>query len=332
MNGALASQRTIKSLFFISYLIANLSLVLYGVLVLVMPDILLEPFQVDVYRFPADAADATGYFAALFRLLGFFNILPGVFGLWLLDHLRLSWEKWIVQVVTFSTALAYLGPIVFDNTVGRIGFFEIVEHILFVLVIVLGFFVWKDQDGRSRITVSHPPEATVRHLHHNKESDVVQRINGFGSTLFGVWTIKHLFSPLQVWVYHSTGGRFFTKIGPDRNVLLLTTKGRLTGKDRTTPVFYLRDGESIIICNVNPGFEHTNPWVVNLRANPLAQLQIGRETGRYQAREATETEIEKFWPRLTALWPAYDVHYQRGGRRTVFVLDLVEPLKVPSYS
>lgn len=31
-----------------------------------------------------------------------------------------------------------VGPIVFDNTVGSIGFFEIVEHLLFVLMVVSG--------------------------------------------------------------------------------------------------------------------------------------------------------------------------------------------------
>src|SRR6266487_176674 len=102
-------------------------------------------------------------------------------------------------------------------------------------------------------------------------------INRLGATRIGVWAIKHLISPLQRWIYHASGGRFGSTVSPGQNVLLLTTKGRRTGQDRTIPVFYLRDGDSIVICNVNPGFERTNPWVVNLRANPVAQLQIGRD-------------------------------------------------------
>jgi deazaflavin-dependent oxidoreductase (nitroreductase family) len=103
-------------------------------------------------------------------------------------------------------------------------------------------------------------------------------------------------------------------------VLLLTTIGRRTRKERTIPVFYLRDGEAIIICNVRPKRERTNPWVINLRSHPVAQLQIGRETVQYKAREATDEEIDRLWPRLFALWPAFKVYYENGGRRTIFIL------------
>ena len=102
--------------------------------------------------------------------------------------------------------------------------------------------------------------------------------NRFGATRIGVWIIKHVISPFQRWVFRTTGGRFFSNVGLGREVLLLTTKGRRTGKDRTVPVFYLRDGEDIVICNVTPEFERTNPWVINLRSDPIAQIQIGSDT------------------------------------------------------
>lgn len=146
-------------------------------------------------------------------------------------------------------------------------------------------------------------------------------IDRLGATRAGVWAIKHLVSPLQRWVYRSSKGRVFSSVGSGRKVLLLTTKGRRTGRDRTTPIFYLRDGESVVICNVNPGFERTNPWVINLRANPVAQLQIGQDIGQYRAREATEAEIGHLWPRLIEIWPTYQAHYERSGRRAVFILE-----------
>lgn len=139
----------IRRFFFITYVVANLSLVLYGALALAMPGILLEPFSQYVYQFPPDATRATAYLAALFRLVGFFNIIPGMLGLLFLHRLVRTREPWIRRVVIVSTALAYLGPIVFDNTVGRIGFFEIVEHILFGLVIILGILMWRNQNAGS---------------------------------------------------------------------------------------------------------------------------------------------------------------------------------------
>jgi hypothetical protein len=133
--------------FFLVYVAADLGLVLYGVLALMMPGILLEPFLLHVYQFPGDAPRATAYLEALFRLLGFFNLIPGMIGLLLLRRMRISWETWILRSVIVSTTLAYLGPIVFDNSVGSIGFFEIVEHILFGLVVVLGIIMWRDRNA-----------------------------------------------------------------------------------------------------------------------------------------------------------------------------------------
>ena len=148
-------------------------------------------------------------------------------------------------------------------------------------------------------------------------------LSRLAASRLGVWTIKCLVSPLQRRIYLKSEGRIFSRIGAGRNVLLLTTKGRRTGKDRATPLFYLREGDSIIVCNVSPAFERINPWVVNLRANPIARIQIGAESGMYRARETTEVETERFWPRLVALWRAYQFHFERGGRRTIFILERV---------
>jgi len=56
----------------------------------------------------------------------------------------------------------------------------------------------------------------------------------FGATSPGVWVIKYLVSPLQRWMYCLTGGAGFAKQGVDHGVLLLTTRGQRTGKERTT--------------------------------------------------------------------------------------------------
>ena len=127
-----------QKLFFITYITANLSIAAYGVLALLTPNILLEPFSQHVYRFPDDAHIAVGYLAALFRLLGFFDLILGVLGLLLLRQYRITRQTWILRIVITASLLAYLGPIVFDNTVGRIGFFEIIEHILFVAMVLSG--------------------------------------------------------------------------------------------------------------------------------------------------------------------------------------------------
>jgi deazaflavin-dependent oxidoreductase (nitroreductase family) len=156
----------------------------------------------------------------------------------------------------------------------------------------------------------------------------------FGGTPLGVWVIKHLFSPLDRLLYRWTGGRGIG-IGPGRPLaprLLLTTTGRSSGLERTVPIFYLRAGERLIICNVNPGFERPNPWTLNLRAHPLARVRIGSTSGTYQAREATGEEVARYWPQFVHIWPAYQTDFDRSGQRSIFILEPAhtESLSSPS--
>jgi deazaflavin-dependent oxidoreductase (nitroreductase family) len=140
-----------------------------------------------------------------------------------------------------------------------------------------------------------------------------------GGTRLGVLAIGRVVSPLQRQLYRRTGGRLsLTGRAP---VLLLTTTGRRTGKARTVPLLYIRDGDHLVICNVNPGFERPNPWTLNLRAEPHAQVQIGRDTARMRAHAASEDELDRYWPQLTQMWPAYQAFYDKGGNRSVFVLE-----------
>jgi hypothetical protein len=134
--------------FYITYAAGNLGLIVYGVMALLMPSILLEPFTLHVYQFPDEAATATTYLAALFRLLGFLNVILGFFGLLLLQRYRIEHQTWILRLVIVLSLLAYVGAIVFDNTVGTIGFFEIVEHILFVLMVLSGAMMLRARDAR----------------------------------------------------------------------------------------------------------------------------------------------------------------------------------------
>jgi deazaflavin-dependent oxidoreductase (nitroreductase family) len=143
----------------------------------------------------------------------------------------------------------------------------------------------------------------------------------WGAGRAGAWLVIHVVSPLDRALYRWSGGRGLSlgrKLAPR---LLLTTTGRRTGRERTTPVFYLRDGERLIICNVNPGLERPIPWTLNLRAQPVARVQIGRQSGTYRARLATDDEVERYWPRFVELWPAYQTYFQRSGQRTIFILD-----------
>lgn len=146
-----------------------------------------------------------------------------------------------------------------------------------------------------------------------------------GGTRGGVWAIKHLIAPLDRRLYRASNGRWLAGGRPFAPTLLLTTAGRKSGLPRTTPVFFLHDGAQLVICNVNPGFEHPNPWTLNIRAQPIVRVQVGSRESACVAREATANEIGRYWPQLVALWPAYQHHFDNKGRRSIFVLTPVTP-------
>jgi hypothetical protein len=117
------------------------------------PQVLTDSFSAHVYRFPADSSSALTYLAALFRLLGFSNVLVGSLGLWLLWHHHLNPQPWLERTVMMVSLPAYLAPVIFDNTVGHIGFFEILEHLLFAAMLAVGLFhlvTRKNDHGENR--------------------------------------------------------------------------------------------------------------------------------------------------------------------------------------
>lgn len=121
--------------------------------------------------------------------------------------------------------------------------------------------------------------------------------------------------------------RLVTTGHPRGPIVLLTTTGRRTGQQHTTPVFHLQDGERVILCNVTPGGERPNPWPLILRAQPLARVQLGAEVRTYRARAATDAELARYWPQLIQVWPAYERFWRQGGRRSVFVLQPTTPVE-----
>src|ERR1700741_985614 len=85
------------------------------------------------------------------------------------------------------------------------------------------------------------------------------------------WTGK-----LNVPVYRLSGGRIGGKVGK-APVLLLTTTGRKSGQPRTPPIVSLADGANLILIDTNAGNERLPAWSLNLKANPEAEVEVGRE-------------------------------------------------------
>jgi deazaflavin-dependent oxidoreductase (nitroreductase family) len=129
-------------------------------------------------------------------------------------------------------------------------------------------------------------------------------------------------------LYRVSGGRMSLLHAGSRHLLptmLLTTRGRKSGKRRTAPVVYLEDGDRLFVMASNYGRDNHPAWSLNLLANPEAEVQVDRRRRRVRARQATEEEKRRMWPRQIALWPPWESYRERTPRDfRAFFLEPVE--------
>ena len=108
--------------------------------------------------------------------------------------------------------------------------------------------------------------------------------------------------------------------------LLLTTKGRKTGKLRRTALIYGRSGSSYVVVASKGGDENHPFWYLNLTENPEVAVRVGAEDFVAIARTADESEKPELWRTMTQIWPAYEEYQSKTDRPIpLVVLDPVQP-------
>jgi deazaflavin-dependent oxidoreductase (nitroreductase family) len=102
--------------------------------------------------------------------------------------------------------------------------------------------------------------------------------------------------------------------------LLLTTKGRKSGKAFTTPLIYGKDGSSFLIVASRGGAEHHPQWYLNLVAEPEIEVQVLADKFRARAHTAEGEEKARLWKTMTAVWPDYDAYQAKTSREIPLVV------------
>jgi len=132
-----------------------------------------------------------------------------------------------------------------------------------------------------------------------------------------------LMSKANTWVFRASGGRIGGRFRGGALVGLLTTTGRKSGAERTTPLIYLADGERIVLVASQGGMPRNPLWYDNLAAKPEVAFQTPKGKRRYRARRANASEKAALWPRLVAIYRDYD-DYQKRTEREIPVV-ILEP-------
>jgi deazaflavin-dependent oxidoreductase (nitroreductase family) len=132
-----------------------------------------------------------------------------------------------------------------------------------------------------------------------------------------------LLGPEHVRVYQETNGeRGYMWNGAP--ILLLTTKGRISGEPRTIAIIFTRHRDSWVIIASKGGSPAHPKWYLNLSADPHVQVQVKGDVYEAVARTAEGAEREQLWAEAVKTWASYDIYQSRTERQIPVVV--LEPV------
>ena len=120
--------------------------------------------------------------------------------------------------------------------------------------------------------------------------------------------------------FRANGG----KVGPPFEgapMVLLTSTGAKSGKDRVNPLVYSTDGDRLVII-ASKGGAPTNPdWYHNVKANPSVTLEVGEETFPATATVVEGDERDRLFAAQAELMPGFK-DYEKATTRVIPVVVL----------
>lgn len=147
--------------------------------------------------------------------------------------------------------------------------------------------------------------------------------SGPGSWLFAK-TAHHIDRPV---FRMSKGRRTFGSMLTGLPIVMVTTTGAKSGKQRTVPVLGLPTEDGIAVIASNFG-QHKQPgWYYNLRANPEGELAVDGQRRHFRAVEATGERRAQIWAAGLRIYPGWTQYEKRAAHRDihVFVLQTAQP-------
>jgi len=124
---------------------------------------------------------------------------------------------------------------------------------------------------------------------------------------------------IHIFIYRQTNGSLGGSTG-GAGVLLLTSKGRKTGKERITPLSFMMDGSNYVIIASNGGIKKNPGWFYNLKENKDVTIRIKDITKEVKATITSNNEQNRLWPIITARGPEYAKYQEKTSRKIPIVI------------
>ncbi len=106
----------------------------------------------------------------------------------------------------------------------------------------------------------------------------------------------------------------------DTTILILFTKGRKSGEERSHALIFREHGDAYLVVASKGGTDAPPAWFVNLEADPSVEVQIKGERFPATARVATREEKPEMWAKMTEVWPDYDEYQKKTSREIPVVV------------
>lgn len=127
-------------------------------------------------------------------------------------------------------------------------------------------------------------------------------------------------SPIGVWIMRRTRGRIADRWKVE--AMVLTTRGRRSGRARTVVLRYFADGEAMILAAANDGGRTHPGWYFNLVAQPTARVEVGGRVIAVRAEILPPDESLRWWAEIVRRQPSYEL-FERATMRAIPIVRLV---------
>ena len=131
---------------------------------------------------------------------------------------------------------------------------------------------------------------------------------------------ENLYGQEHVRRYRETGGDVGHIWRRGAKTLLLTTKGRKTGTETTTPLIYEQAGDVYVVIASKGGAPKHPGWYRNLTKEPSVRVQVKDDVFDAHARTAGGDERERLWQLAAQQWPDYDTYQTKTDREIPVVV------------
>jgi len=130
-----------------------------------------------------------------------------------------------------------------------------------------------------------------------------------------------MFVATHVAIFRATGGRIGSSMQGGK-VLLLTTTGNKSGRQRTVPVMQFDDdGRRYVVASFAGSPEHP-AWFKNLQKTPEVGVEVRGERYRARAEVVSAEERARLWQKIVAQAPNFAEYEKKTQGRQIPIVEL----------